>query len=370
MKIRKFIARTIQEGREKILAELGNEAIILSTRVLPPAPPEMEELIEFVAAVDKPDEEINRKKIEKDSLGKDINKEDFLAITSQVIKEITTLKEMVWKLSEKISYKFLANLETEYSELATLMVSNGYTSDFILNFIQNFKNVNYSDFEDLRQKAVVSLAKKIVYEKPLKKNSKCQSYLFIGPTGVGKTLTIIKLGILYKILLESRVAIISCDTRKVGGWEQMQVISAISSIPAIFCQTKSEFFLNYESFRNYDFILVDTSGGSQKDKEYLEELTANVEMHNWDRIFLTLSVTSDKLNFKDNVSVFKEFKPTNLILTKFDEVATIGHIYETLCEISQEIPLAYLSLGVEIPNSIEPAKEEILGKFLINYLPQ
>ncbi|MEJ5285847.1 MAG: Flagellar biosynthesis protein FlhF [Candidatus Kapaibacterium sp.] len=368
MKIKKFRSKTVQEGKERILSELGPEAVILSTRVIPPIPPENEEVVELVVAIDTEDQDSS---ILQNNLQPNINerltKSESLEFASNIYKELSYIKNFLLELSDKISFRFISNLPNELAELAKLMVKNGYSQDFALSFVQHFKVKKFDSFEELRNEAKSILAEKLNYVSEFPKKEGQNLILFVGPTGTGKTLNIIKLGLLYKILLNAKVAVISMDTRKIGGWEQTQMLSAISNIYCTFANSIEEMKEQISLLKNYDFILVDTSGGSPRDENFLAEIEQISSSINWTGIVLVLSATQDKINFSLNLNAFNKSKPNLLMLTKLDETISIGHIYEPLLKVSVEMPLLYVSTGIDIPNSIEPATASFLTNYMFNY---
>ncbi|MCX7908129.1 MAG: hypothetical protein N2560_01240 [Ignavibacteria bacterium] len=369
MKIKKFLTKTFQEGKEKILSELGPEAIILSSRVIPPFPPETEEMVELVAAIDVDiekggidfkDENLQQLKKEKDTPSL------YIELTSNIYKELSFIKNYLYEISDKITYYFISNLSSEQKDLVKLMIKNGFSPDFAVSYVQQFRERNFESLENLLKEATKDLSNKLTFGEFNPKQSYPSFNIFLGPSGTGKTLNIIKLAVLYKILLNANVIVVSLDYRKIGGWEQMQMLSAISTIHSILCQSNSELLEQINTLKTYDIILIDTSGGSPNDPSFLNEINEIINSFNWNNIVLVLSTTQSSLNFKKCVKKFKKFNPNYLMLTKFDEVNSVGHIYETLLEIRSEVPLLYFSTGTEIPNSIEPASPSFISKYLIN----
>lgn len=365
MKIKKFRAKTFQEGKELILSELGAEAVILSTRIIPPMPPDNEELVELVAALDT-DKEVQD--FPGTTRPQADNSKDFLEFTANIFKELNVIKNFLLELSDKITYSFTSNLPSDVAEMVKLMIKNGFSSNFSLSFIQNLIQRNFNDFEDIRNTAIQMLAEKLHYSQMNPEKDRPNVFVFIGPTATGKTLNIVKLGVLYKLFFNSKVTLISYDCKKIGGWEHLQVLSAISNLSSEYVQTEEELLSQIELHKGDDFILVDTSGGSPRDEVFLNELSTTLKIYPWTSIFLVLSTTHSSLNFKENLTSFGTFNPNFLILTKFDEVSTIGHLYELLLDFTQKCPLIYFSIGTDIPNSLEPANPNFLKKYLINFI--
>ena len=61
---------------------------------------------------------------------------------------------------------------------------------------------------------------------------------------------------------------------------------------------------------------------------------------------------------------FEKLRPNALILTKFDEAASIGQIISAIKK--SEIPIAYLSSGQRIPEDIEPATKEKFAEMILS----
>lgn len=369
MRIKKFRAKTIQEGKEEVFSELGQEAIILSSRVIPPSPPDMEEMIELVAAVasDTPTEyKFQPKKYI--STDDSLSKSDVINITSQIFKEISSLKTLFWNLSDKITYNYVSKFESDLQKLGKLMSKNGFTTDFVLSTLNELSPNKYGDFDKLRTFVLRNLSNKINYSVSFEKSEQTQKIIFIGPTGSGKTLTLVKISVLLKLVLNSKVAVISADTQKVGGWEQLQIICAVTNLPCSFVQSKEELVNAFNEFRRYDFVMIDTSGVSPRDETFLEEINELTSFPDVTDVVLVLPVTISNQVFNESLFVFKKLNPTKIVLTKFDEVTTIGHIYEVLVKESRNIPLIYCTNGINIPHAIEPAEPDFISKYLINYL--
>ncbi|MGQ9819124.1 MAG: hypothetical protein ACUVQ1_04280 [Candidatus Kapaibacteriales bacterium] len=368
MRIKKFRARSIQEGKEKVFSELGEDAIILSSRVIPPSPPDMEEMIELVAAIDNNSLSENKLQSKEEVKSNEtISKTDLINITSEIYKEISSLKSLLWNLSDKITYSFISKYEPDLQKLGKLMSKNGFSTDFILDTLNKFNTNNYVNFEELRRFVLRELTKKINYSRGFEKSDKSQKIIFIGPSGSGKTLTLVKIAVLLKLLLNAKVAVISADNQKVGGSEQLQILCAITNLPYNFVQNKEELISAFDDYKRYDFVMIDTNGGSPKDEAFIEELNDFASLSEINEVVLVLPVTVSSISCKDAFMVFKKFNPTKTVLTKFDEVSTIGHIYEILANELQNIPLIYCTNGVSIPNSIEPAEPEFISKYLLNY---
>ncbi len=106
-------------------------------------------------------------------------------------------------------------------------------------------------------------------------------YLFVGPTGVGKTTTLIKIAA--KLILERNrndIAIISLDFMRADAGSQIKKFTDILNLPFFHFRTADEYFANIEDIRiNYKTVLIDTAGVSHKSQssmQFLEKIASAV----------------------------------------------------------------------------------------------
>jgi flagellar biosynthesis protein FlhF len=177
---------------------------------------------------------------------------------------------------------------------------------------------------------------------------------FIGPTGVGKTTTIAKLASSFVVDEKKKVALLTADTYRIAAAEQLRTYAQILEVPFRVIYSPEEFGEAVESFKDYDYIFVDTAGHShqngerlEKLKDYMEVLGDKFEM----QTFLVLSATTkyrDLLQIADN---YKQVTEYQLIFTKLDETGTLGNLLNL--KLHTDTPIAYITCGQNVPNDIE-----------------
>lgn len=190
---------------------------------------------------------------------------------------------------------------------------------------------------------------------------------FIGPTGVGKTTTIAKLASNFAVEEKKKIALLTADTYRIAAAEQLRTYAQILEIPFRVIYSTEEFKEAVESFKDYDYIFVDTAGHSHQNaeqlgkmKEYLETMGEGAQT----QVFLVLSATTkyrDLLKIADN---YREISDYQLIFTKLDETTTLGNLLNV--KLHADTPIAYITCGQNVPNDIEkfnPQKtvKQILG---------
>jgi flagellar biosynthesis protein FlhF len=216
--------------------------------------------------------------------------------------------------------------------------------------------VSNNAFYDTFKSSLFSYLKKKIYTRGGIKVERGRKKVisFMGPTGVGKTTTLVKLA--YSFLAEYGVdtKIVCLDFYRVAAKEQLEMYSDI-------LQNKFEYYSKIEDFRrNFDFenkdvILIDTAGRGQKDYKEILEIKKFLNVIYWDLVkCLVLSATTKYYDLRETVKNFdEEIGVDNIILTKLDETNSLGSCLSLLSQTGK--PVTYMTNGQEVPNDIHVA---------------
>ncbi|PLV58385.1 flagellar biosynthesis protein FlhF [Thermotoga sp. KOL6] len=364
MKIKKYVAESIREAMMMIKRELGENAVILSSRRIKKGGflgIGRKTYFEVTAAVDDKREEkriedkttyrLQEILIKNRQSSNDNIKDEFDEIkrTINEIKQIL-IKEKRQSLPEGLSkilygmekqeilpdirYKLIEFLKMKYGDLD--LYSNE-TFRILSEQLSNFIRINVPAFE----KAKV---------------------LFVGTTGVGKTTTLAKLAAKLKIEEKKSVAILTLDTYRIAAAEQLKTYAEIMDIPMKIAYTPKEAEYEMMALKGYDILLVDTAGRSHQNELQMSEIKALWEAVKPDITFLVLSMNYKLDDMKKMIERFSQVKPTHLILTKMDETS----IYGTFVNVSEiaELPIAFVTNGQRVPDDIFEANSVELARVI------
>jgi flagellar biosynthesis protein FlhF len=357
MKIKKIIAKDLKEGKQKVTLELGDDAVILSNRTIID-PKTNQEYYEIVAALDE--NPISKKNpLEKIVLPetqhhKSNNEDKMLDITSKIYDEINSLNNKLNNIYEDIRYTYLGVYPDEFKKFHNSLIENEISQEEAIRILSEiYKTYPGADIQAMKDEFKKVLSSQISFDKNIQKTKKQQIVILLGPTGSGKSLTLVKLAILSKLVLESSVLILSADSYKVSGIEQMQTYSSIADIPfyPIYDINDLKNILTKEYDR--DIIFIDTIGKNQNDESNLKFSQDIITFCNATLIYLVLPANLTKKNYLGYYEHYKALKPDALILTKIDETKSIGQFYEAVKEI--DLPIAYFANGQKAPENIEQA---------------
>jgi flagellar biosynthesis protein FlhF len=176
--------------------------------------------------------------------------------------------------------------------------------------------------------------------------------VFIGPTGVGKTTTIAKLAARFALLEHKRVALLTVDTYRIAAVEQLKTYGQIMDIPVRVAYDQSEAVAALRECADYDLLLIDTAGRSQKNTMQVGELKSLIDRLNT-KSYLVLSACMKERDMLEAVERFSKARVDNLIFTKLDETDSRGSLLNVLDKTG--VPLAYITTGQKVPEDIEAA---------------
>jgi len=175
---------------------------------------------------------------------------------------------------------------------------------------------------------------------------------FVGPTGVGKTTTLAKVGA--RALIESRqkVALITIDTYRIGASEQLTRYGQIMNVPAFVAKDLPELQRAVQKCRDADLILIDTAGRSTE--EAVQKQTGMLRGIGEVKLQLVLSATASGAQLASVAERYRSLQPDRLIFTKLDEAVAPGSVLSAAVRIQR--PVACITDGQQVPEDLHPVE--------------
>jgi flagellar biosynthesis protein FlhF len=377
----------------KIKAELGDDVVIVSSKEVKKKTLTTPGLYEIVVAIEehkKPEKkEVDDVMLKLSNVAKEINKtvnEPIFEKKPSVIKpekEIIELKKEFNKLADTlkflqasiwdIAHKNDLELPPEFSEIYALSRASGMHYkhlDEIMKLTIKYMPLKMRKNRDTIKRYFHTLLKKMIpirVEREIKPPHK-KIMMFVGPTGVGKTTTIAKLAARYAYKLSSRhkVGIITLDTYRIGAVEQLMTYAKMMRLPIETVVDPNDFEDALNTLRHNDYILIDTVGSSQHDKEKIEKLKSFLSVDSFAEISVNL-VLSAVTKYEDLLDIYKNFSLLPIdtfVFTKLDETKTYGNIFSLLLETKK--PISYFSIGQEVPDDLIVADANYLLKGILD----
>ncbi|ABV33188.1 MULTISPECIES: flagellar biosynthesis protein FlhF [Pseudothermotoga] len=356
MKIKKYMVNDIREALDQIKKDLGEDAVILSTRSIKKGGffgIGSRRFLEVTAVAEEKNEQ---------HANKDIYRFEEILVKNREKRQEEEIRELKQMLQEMKSMMFSKQVDLPQNMQKLLKALQIHEVDPVVsNKIMEYIHIAYGDVpvdDNFKQRLSEHIVPFVKTEVPILE----KSVLFVGPTGVGKTTTLAKIAAKLKLIHKKQVAILTLDTYRIAATEQLKTYAAIMDIPMRVAYTPKEAKLELDAMHDFDVILIDTAGRSQNNDIQMSELRALVETITPSVCFLVVGMNCKYSDLKDIVKKFDVAKYTHTILTKMDETRSYGHIIN-ISQLSG-IPLAYITNGQRVPEDIIEANSRELSHIL------
>lgn len=361
MQIKKFKAKTLKEAIAEMKNEFGDEAIVLSTKVIDNFENGIEQKIfEITASID----EDGTPEVVK-STRKESKTQDFQTEMKKLTERVYGIQSGE-KKEKKPNVKSSLRKETNnnFSDIKTQLLDKDIKLEIVDNVINKISQ--YAPFVDKgnRDDYIISTLGSLIptSDFELSKKNKPKIISLVGPTGVGKTTCIAKLAVISKILHNLDIGLISIDTYRLGALDQLKIFSEISNIDFLVAYEPSDIQKFVKKFKKKDIIFIDTVGRSQNNTKLLNSINDFLKKVRIDETYLVLNSTSDYKVMVDIAEKFDVLDYDAFVFSKLDEAITYGNILNLVNEFNR--PIKYLTNGQVIPDDIIAADSEFIANMV------
>ena len=296
-------AEQLARNREAILQQAGNNQTVIINRVTK----EIEEL--------------------KKEMSQQIQ---HLAVSSQ------DKHETIQKIEEMLD-------ENEFSLSYIKMIEEKIRNDFSLEQLDNFDLVERRVIDWIGES--ISIAKETTFRPP-------HVYIIVGPTGVGKTTTLVKLAAQfvknYATTHEGNrpeICFITTDTMRVGAMEQLERWGKHMGSRVYKAERAEDLKTLYDENRaNMDAIFIDTSGFSPNDATHIAQMKLLLEVPGMNPdIYLAFTAGTKARDLQNIMQNYEPFGYKSVIVTKCDESEQFGNVISVLFDKHKSI--SYITHG-------------------------
>jgi flagellar biosynthesis protein FlhF len=391
MNIKRFEAKNMGSALEMVKAELGEEAIILSTgrrRKRDSATQEFVNTVELVAAVDFDHRQVQEDDTAPKDRGGAVEDLHDLCPPRQrsresagpeqldsLNREIQDLKRLLSQalirpaaeVADPVSHSFLGQgsplliIQQVFTELGMEPTLQQALAARFLAEMGTERSVTYGAVAAWLGEYGLSHIKTGVRAGEAK--GPCW-WALLGPTGVGKTTTMAKLAAQLKFKKGMKGVLITVDTYRLGAIEQISKYSELMDIPLETARDAKQLIKIFARHKEKDFILVDTTGRSPGDPRHGQELSRIFDAVPGLGAQAILCATAKSEDLMASIRCYSRFPVVGWIISKIDETSSYG----TLCSpvLGRELPISYITNGQKVPEDIQPASRERLSELLLS----
>ncbi|WP_409299305.1 flagellar biosynthesis protein FlhF [Peribacillus sp. SCS-26] len=386
--MKKFEAPTMALAMKQVRDELGNDAVILNSKVIHTGGILglfKKRMFEVVAAIDpKPRQDAVKPKLKDKKAHKtarnlthsvtpaaiDSTRTSVTAGSeakrleeNSLLKEISQLKETVAGLSDTLD---TTPLPKQVQHVADLLkehdldpeIRKGLSAKLVEKW---YKNTGSAAQDDVAAWAGEEILK--ILPKPDGRGWVTKKYISLaGPTGVGKTTTLAKIASRFVVEQKKKVAFITTDTFRIGAIEQLKTYAGILGVPMEVVYHIEDFKRAAERFADYDHIFIDTAGRNYKNQEYVKDLMELIDYKNNMENFLVLSLAARQPDMEKIIEQFSILPVDGLIFTKADETESRGAVFNLA--VKYQIAPAFITNGQNVPDDINEAGHQTLLNLL------
>ncbi|MBU0903883.1 MAG: flagellar biosynthesis protein FlhF, partial [Firmicutes bacterium] len=234
MKMKKYTAVTMTEAMSKVRADLGDDAVILNSKVVYTKGflgLFKKKTIEVVAGMDKYETPLQPVQPLQKEMISSVKKEEV--VSSELKKELSDIKMLVQSMQRPVETKKY----TEDIESFLQYLRNHEINEELITRIGDelFEHVNEIDSnkQSLSYRQIATqVLKKALIDVPFGGLSYQKKYInVLGPTGVGKTTTIAKMAAHAVLQKKKKIGFITTDTYRIAAIEQLKTYAGLLQAP-------------------------------------------------------------------------------------------------------------------------------------------
>lgn len=352
MKLKRFTAADTRSAMQQIKAAFGPDAVILSSH-------QVEGGVEVVAAIDFDETILNVKSAA--SLAEPASQaSSVLPVTpmEDMRQEIQTLRGML----EAQLRGAVGGHEPLHTVLLQKLLALGVSQYSASQWSRavspqlNEKNAWQSVLDQLSGQLNIRDNRRI---------EEGGIYAFVGPTGVGKTTTLVKIAARFALRYGAHnLGLVTMDTYRIAAQEQLVLYGKILGVNVSIAQDEADLARVMRQLSDKKLILIDTAGMNPADERVRTQMEMlSKHLHSIASI-LVLPATSHYQVLVDAILRYKANRVEQCIITKLDESMAIGGVLSAIIEA--DISVSYLTHGQRVPEDIKMATRHQLVELFAN----
>lgn len=184
----------------------------------------------------------------------------------------------------------------------------------------------------------------------------------VGPSGAGKTTTLVKLAVNYGLACRRPALLISMDSYRVAAAEQLRSYASILGVGFRQVETATALAQTIEENQGKELILIDTPGCSVAELDSCDLVPFLSSRGDIDTQ-LVLSSSMRSADLSRVIDAYEIVRPGRLLFTRLDETTASGSILNETVRTGK--PLSFFATGQRIPEDLEAASAGKLTELIL-----
>ncbi len=387
MRIMKFEGATMRDAVAKVKAELGDQAVIISSRQVRKGL--LGSAVEISAAIDDGDDarDVEAAPTPAFTRGNPYAKAaahvdesaDIEKAMAPLRSELRSLRAMVRSNNQPAPSQDTKKLEAEIAALRALVEKLSSAAQAAPAPAPAAKNLSKIEAaiemaEPVEKASPSSIAEAVAglagkrsrievetkADAPLVAPSTASIVMLVGPTGAGKTTTIAKLAAHAALVEGRRVRLITLDTFRIGGVDQIRTFAELIGVPLTVLDSPMDLADAIEQSDGDDELtLIDTAGRSPKDAAHVIELATAIASIRDLEVHLAVPASSSASAIDELVTRYTPLSLSRLLFTKVDEQDAVPELLAA--PRRTRLPITWVTTGQQVPEDLEQPTAKRLG---------
>lgn len=286
-----------------------------------------------------------------------------LSVTDRIEIGIAEIRTLV---GEVLEHESAGRLPPVLARARSSLLKQGVEPDLATEIVESLRSNQQLNDDELKAILIDELLRRLpsTIPPPHRNSHEPNIIALVGPTGVGKTTTIAKLAAKLRLQQGRSVALVTADTYRVAAVDQLRQYANLFDTQLEIAGTAVQMKEAIALCAHVDTVLIDTAGRSAEDGDRIQETADILGAANPSQTHLVLSAATSMTAARRAVECFSRTRFDRVIITKLDEIVTIGEIVSTLCEI--DTPISWFTDGQDVASHIDLARSTRLVEMLLS----
>jgi flagellar biosynthesis protein FlhF len=356
METKTYFASSVPAALEVARKELGEDAMLVTSR---PSPPEARPFgrLEVTFAYEKK----AREEAHRQDTSRDLRLSGAAQPPRGIASEMDEIRQQITALKKAVARPSLRTTEirSEVSErfVSEQFIDTGLSPEIAAEIAAAIRS---NDAPDALSRELTSRIQVVPFAEL--KPGEGRAIAFVGPPGRGKTTTLVKVAVRFGLAKRVPVKIYTAGSHGVGCEEQMARYAAVLGVPFQGCESLESLALalNGDSWKGLS--LIDTPGISPADSAEINDFARFFKRRPEIEKHLVLRADARSADLSRVITRFASMEVSRLLFTGLDEAVGLGSMADAL--MRSRIPASLAGTGQKIPEDLEAVSAAGLARAL------